>query len=438
MRGLIKIIFIVLFFCSCEGEQTSSLAVTGTTNNSSSESGDSASNNSGGESSSTYDLSPSASSYDFGSQAANLGTSQTFTITNNGTGSVTSCSAASLSGTNASDFSISTDNCGTNDLAASGTCTIEVTTSSATSGSKAASLNWSCSQDSISISLSLVTSPCPDGYILVPANATVGVTNDFCVMQYEAKAWLDTNSNGTIDSGEIDADGCNEGACSTQNWGTATHTPVSSEDGHPWRRMANTGGAAACQTLGANYDLISNPEWMAIARNVEIVPGNWSGNNVGDGCLFRGNVGLADACGVNEGGVASGSGRDSKNSLTLTNGEVIWDFAGNVTEAVDWELSRASVEDMPNTCGTSSSELTSMACAGGDVVDAEYNSTNGSYTTAQGIGAYVNEIAFFQSLNPRRGGHYAHGTNGGAFTISTGYFTGVGIDHAGFRCVYRP
>jgi len=45
----------------------------------------------------------------------------------------------------------------------------------------------------------------------------------------------------------------------------------------------------------AGYHLITNWEWMAIARDIEQVPENWTGGAVGSGMIKRGNVGISDA-----------------------------------------------------------------------------------------------------------------------------------------------
>lgn len=110
-------------------------------------------------------------SADFGIQAPILGISPTphnygpvlnkansadttFSISNTGVVAADSCSAASLSGTNASEFTISTDGCSTNDLSGSSSCNILVKAAPTTKGAKTASLNWTCGSDSISSSLS--------------------------------------------------------------------------------------------------------------------------------------------------------------------------------------------------------------------------------------------------------------------------------------------
>lgn len=88
---------------------------------------------------------------------------------------------------------------------------------------------------------------------------------------------------------------------------------------------------------------------MTVARNAESVAANWSGGSVGNGGMFRGNTGVDDVLGCNDAGTdfvaaasadnaALSSSRSScadKRQLKLTNGEIIWDLAGNVWEHVN-------------------------------------------------------------------------------------------------------
>ncbi|MFT6069839.1 MAG: VCBS repeat-containing protein [Bacteriovoracaceae bacterium] len=97
----------------------------------------------------------SPSPHNYGSVLNKANSADTnFTVSNTGVVTADSCSIATLSGANASEFSISTDNCGTNDLTASGSCSILVKAIPTTKGAKTASLNWTCGSDSISSSLS--------------------------------------------------------------------------------------------------------------------------------------------------------------------------------------------------------------------------------------------------------------------------------------------
>lgn len=73
--------------------------------------------------------------------------------------------------------------------------------------------------------------------------------------------------------------------------------------------------------------LITEAEWMTIAMDVVNNPANWSGGAVGNGTINRGNS--------NSSATMSGSNElagVNKRTHTLSNGEVIWDLAGNAYE----------------------------------------------------------------------------------------------------------
>lgn len=152
---------------------------------------------------------------------------------------------------------------------------------------------------------------CPLNFIIVPGSPTYG-TSDFCVMKYEAKQV------------------------------GATTTPISQAAGLPWVNISqataitnapNVAGCTGCH-------LITEAEWMTIAQNVLSVPSNWSGNAVGSGYIYSGhndNVPAnALAATTDDTDVYNGTGNTYPSSqdrtLTLTNGEVIWDLTGNVSE----------------------------------------------------------------------------------------------------------
>ncbi|HQB50829.1 MAG TPA: prepilin-type N-terminal cleavage/methylation domain-containing protein, partial [bacterium] len=134
---------------------------------------------------------------------------------------------------------------------------------------------------------------CPDNWIRVPGNLLYG-THSFCVMKYEAK-----------DDG--------------------SGNPVSKADGTPWVNITQLNAKAKCEAIGAH--LITENEWLSIVRNLELQASNWTGGSIGSGQIPRGNSdssaamdGSTELTGVN------------KRTHTLSNGEVIWDLAGNVWE----------------------------------------------------------------------------------------------------------
>lgn len=157
---------------------------------------------------------------------------------------------------------------------------------------------------------------CPTGYIVVPPDNTFS-TAGFCAMKYEAK-----NASGIA---------------------------VSTASGAPWTSITQTAAITTATAACAGCHLTTEAEWMTIAANVLSVPSNWSSGTVGTGYIYQGHVndnpgsGLSastdDTDGLN--GITGGTGAvgsNSRRTLTLSNGEVIWDFSGNV-----WEWTNATI-----------------------------------------------------------------------------------------------
>lgn len=238
---------------------------------------------------------------------------------------------------------------------------------------------------------------CPTGYTLVTGNPGIG-TNDFCVMVYEAK-----NISGV-----------------------ATSEPNTS----PWVSITALQAKTLCTNLGARFDLISNPEWMTIARDIESSASNWPSGSVGSGCLTAGNVGTNNACAYINGAIDFGGSRNPLASHTLSNGSVIWDLSGNVAEWVDWTLG-GDFNEGPTTCVAGATQLNTVSCSG--LLPDDYLPQDTSLSTANCIGNF-------------NGGSFGAAWRGGVYSMTC---TGAGLyDLAfqspsysaaalGFRCVYR-
>ena len=169
---------------------------------------------------------------------------------------------------------------------------------------------------------------CPAGYVAVFANEALG-TGHFCVMAFEAR-----NASGA---------------------------PVSQAAGTPWTSILHAPAQAACEGVagtgdfaGGTFTLISNPEWMALAREIENVPVNWSGGSVGNGHVPRGHsdnapasvLGVADPDDAwsgtgQDGSEEPGLGWEQKRTHRTKSGGTVWDLAGNADELVDWDPSDA-------------------------------------------------------------------------------------------------
>ncbi len=148
-------------------------------------------------------------------------------------------------------------------------------------------------------------SSCPTGYIVVPGSSLYG-TNAFCVMKYDAK---------------------NDGS------GNA----VSTAAGSPWVNISQTTAISTSAAACSGCHLITEAEWLTIAQNVTSVASNWSGGSVGSGYIYSGhndnapaNALAADTNDSNGYYGETNTGGNQRRTLTLTNGNVIWDMAGNV------------------------------------------------------------------------------------------------------------
>ncbi len=335
---------------------------------------------------------------------------------------------------------------------------------------------------------------CPAGFILVPGNPLYQ-TGDFCVMKYEAKCAPVTDATMGIQPSPSSAcfgtSGKNpEGvyknsgarcACSALNQkqvvSTASGTPIAFIPGYD--TTANN-ATSYCQNIGAH--LITNNEWMTIARNVEQVASNWcdlngtncgavpgapgkilaSGHNDdrnepkasgdGSGALIAGNDSQPCYGTTTDGTNACGGRSSQKRTLALSTSQVIWDLAGNVWE---WTATTTARKDEPKSSshrvldlGWTRSDfapgsLASVITDNGSGPTLGYDAfrpSNPSWNTHQGVG----RIYHYSSLNDTdatvydflRGGNWRHGDDDGAFTIHLSPpLNRANIDDVGFRCV---
>jgi len=286
--------------------------------------------------------------------------------------------------------------------------------------------------NTISTGAVAVTS-CPPGYILAPGNNIVNAPNEFCVMKYEAKNVA----------------------------GVATSQAASS----PWTNITIGAAFTACNDLNVSpptgyatgtFNLISNPEWMALARNIESVSSNWTSGVVGSDCLKQGNIWSNVVCPSDnlaynyaKGGVDFGTVRadNGTSQLVLDNGNVIWDLSGNVREWVNWNLSNTLSTPIvqANKAHGGSGPLGSMLSFLGitnfpsPLMNANMiKPVNSSLGLNSGIGSYIAGNVTSTGV-PTRGGSklYTNQANG-IFSLKLTSTLSTQDTTTGFRCVYRP
>lgn len=260
---------------------------------------------------------------------------------------------------------------------------------------------------------------CPNGFIKVPGDSFYQ-TQDFCIMKYEAK----TTSQGVM----------------------------SKPEGIPLRGMVSQIAAMNfCSNLGAGYRLINNAEWLTIAANIISVPGNWSSGNIGDGLLNRGHSDHSpsqllpassddnDPCYLTGQTCDASTWNSQKRTHTLSNGESIWDFAGNAWEWVAWQVfeekigpssSWRKISDFSSYDNTEQMKITDIR-----PTSTSHTFYNDEWNENQGLGRYK---PFHQQAGGAalRGGSVYSGAYTGVLTLYLDLDSQAVDRMTGFRCVY--
>lgn len=304
---------------------------------------------------------------------------------------------------------------------------------------------------------------CPQGFIPVVGSDTTFYSNPFCVMKYEAKC--DTNNDSI---GENNGPNANWDEYAYDAWDNErepctgdSRQIVSSAKGWPIGKVAldnNSDHDAISLCEESGWRLMSNLEYMVIARNIEKQSSNWCADNQGNNCgnepgqgviikghsdynyfkVYEASVNDEDACfeTVERGkNTPCGLEGTEKRTHTLSNGEIIWDFTGNMWELLNDKYTFGEpynwVWQEFNTIEDVHSNIISMG------------PEDGSWGSEKGIGnAYYN--ASFYGTNEKiysliRGG----GSDG---QHHTGIY-GIVLDHTmndtrypnvGFRCIVDP
>jgi hypothetical protein len=245
---------------------------------------------------------------------------------------------------------------------------------------------------------------CPRNYVFVPGNPlykTPNAGNDFCVMKYTA-------SNH------------DEKGVAKSRMGNL-----------PWTNINRDDGVKACAANGWRYHLMTNSEWMTIARNIEGNPKNWSAGKVGEGFLSRGN---SDKPNPNK---ASSPSQDNdpyfdtgfndwthKRTHLLSNDQMIWDMAGNVWQWVSDTLVTGNYGKQ----GYTSDYFNPQRAKELRLIFAP----NGLYGRAQNTGI----IDMSNQEAVIRGGSYLDKNHSGIFAAKTSAASTQSYINLGFRCAY--
>lgn len=256
----------------------------------------------------------------------------------------------------------------------------------------------------------VIPSACPTGFIQVPGSTTYN-TSSFCVMKYEAK-------------------------------NAGSNVPVSQVAGSPWVDITQTNAIAYSPNVAGctGCHLVTEAEWMTLAQNIMSVASNWSGGLVGSGYVYSGHSDnapgsslAADASDANGYAGETNTGGNQKRTLKLTNGQVIWDFTGNVWEWTSGQVSGGQPGIVGNNFG-SFVEWPSVTVPGSLPVNPLPSGTGlagaGTWSSANGMGRLLSSTTDNGLYAFYRGGGWVSGTDGG---IAALVLSGVPSDSNSYR-----
>jgi prepilin-type N-terminal cleavage/methylation domain-containing protein len=290
----------------------------------------------------------------------------------------------------------------------------------------------------------LASIPQGGDWIRVPGNSDYE-TEDFWAMKYEAKCvGADGQALLSPDTGEMKTYNNEINPCIA----SSDRYISSTKSGYPIGNINHDTAKAYCESIGTH--LITNEEWMTIARNAEQVNSNWSGGSPGEGYFYSGHndynphgslQASLDADGY--AGTNNTSG-NQRRTLTLSNGEVIWDLSGNVFEHVmrtPADLQTLIATPSCNTgtggqwCehGTTTSPYISEWTA--DVTQSNTGPSNETdWNSLQGMGKLYTVGGMANKINFFRGGASSNYSSAGIYNMVFVGGPDNAIDYVGFRC----
>ena len=263
---------------------------------------------------------------------------------------------------------------------------------------------------------------CPsEDYVPVEGNFAQD-TDAFCAMRVEARK-VDTSTISTAYNGSV------------------------------WVSASIASAKSACRNLSAGKvtcDLLSNPQWMTMAWDIESTAANWSSGNVGSGILNRGhsdsnpNSILSISDPTNDWSDTGNNGTwAQKRTHVLSNGSVLWDLAGNAAEWVDWTTGPSSYTTGPTSCTAESTDPFAVSCP--ELAPNDYLPLNpagvatGSYTAQNsGLGRFYGTSSSIASGSKPgaavRGEQYNKDVKCGVFALSLNQNNSSTSASIGFRC----
>ena len=283
---------------------------------------------------------------------------------------------------------------------------------------------------------------CSEWFIPVPGNEDFWQPG-FCVAKYE----MGYDDNLTIQTADA-----NRSSVLYSTWKTIVSKPLK----YPIATITQQQAITACNSIWNWYHLITNNEWMTIARNIEANKNNWSSWIVWNGWLYRWitnetNSGTSLGCATANSSwshikpyvstslstdttkwwSSKWSDCDSKRQHKLSNWEIIWDLAWNVWEHVN----KANTIDWSNyanwtnwdPCSVTDGVYEWTACS-----DKKFWPSNTSWNSAQ----WMWKVWDYDWTIFLRGAGANRGADAGLFALGLDRAAGGQYRYVGFRCAF--
>jgi prepilin-type N-terminal cleavage/methylation domain-containing protein len=272
----------------------------------------------------------------------------------------------------------------------------------------------------------------PDTWVKVPGNGTFG-TNDFYAMQYDAKC-ADNKGNLLTSPTESTYLTYQNNATTTAACTPAYNKQITSAaSGYPITEISQTNAASYCASIGAH--LMTNAEWQTIAWDAEGVASNWSGGVIASGTMPRGN---SNSSAAQSDSSVYGTGYSNflhLRTLTLSNGQVIWDMAGNVWQWTnDTILGTQKPVGSGGTGGWSEWPTVTTYYAGPLPTEQTAGPSIASWDSTKGIGQYYEGGNGGTTYAFLRGGYWSDGAHAGVESLLLDHTPGSTDFLIGFRC----
>ena len=231
-----------------------------------------------------------------------------------------------------------------------------------------------------------------------------------------------------------------------------TKLPTSQPGIAPWVDISQTEATSRCTALGKGYHLITNSEWMTIASNIANLSQNWRDGAVGGGEMSRGHSDSNpnNACPADSDdskawveGDCTGQMRGSlafnqRRTQYLSNGQVIWDFGGNIWQWTDAYNTNNKPAELNNwieypAIGKGSNVWPRSSFIPENAVQPWWSD---SWNSAQSIGTIHPGVSGSGGAL-RRGGMWFDAANAGTFAAAISAWPSYTFFNVGFRCVWR-